>query len=146
MTVAAVASSTIGSSAQSGTSWKNGSWVSGLASTRARLEIRHTSESHSGQIYLPQINTLLMLGVVVLVVPRQRERPGDDRLTGDDGRGGGEQHHRQQRPVRNELEDTSESHSGQIYLPQINTLLMLGVVVLVVVFRSSSSGTSARWR
>jgi lactam utilization protein B len=30
---------------------------------------------------------------------------GDDRLTGDDGRGGGEQHHRQQRPVRNELEE-----------------------------------------
>ncbi|MGY2047326.1 potassium transporter Kup [Methylobacterium sp. JK268] len=32
-----------------------------------RLEIRHTSESHSGQIFLPQINTLLLLGVVVLV-------------------------------------------------------------------------------
>jgi KUP system potassium uptake protein len=33
-----------------------------------RLEIRHTSESHSGQIYLPQINTLLLIGVVVLVL------------------------------------------------------------------------------
>ncbi|MGV7031163.1 potassium transporter Kup [Methylobacterium symbioticum] len=33
-----------------------------------RLEIRHTSESHSGQIYLPQINTLLLLGVVALAV------------------------------------------------------------------------------
>ncbi|GJD72297.1 potassium transporter Kup [Methylobacterium goesingense] len=33
-----------------------------------RLEIRHTSESHSGQIYLPQINALLMIGVVILAV------------------------------------------------------------------------------
>ncbi|MCJ2034135.1 potassium transporter Kup [Methylobacterium sp. J-068] len=33
-----------------------------------RLEIRHTSESHSGQIYLPQINALLMVGVVILAV------------------------------------------------------------------------------
>ena len=33
-----------------------------------RLEIRHTSETHSGQIYLPQINSLLMVGVLVLVV------------------------------------------------------------------------------
>ncbi|RVU16603.1 potassium transporter Kup [Methylobacterium oryzihabitans] len=44
---------------------------------------------------------------------------------------------------RLEIRHTSESHSGQIYLPQINTLLMLGVVVLVVVFRSSSSLASA---
>ncbi len=33
-----------------------------------RLEIRHTSESHAGQIYLPQINGLLMVGVVLLAV------------------------------------------------------------------------------
>ncbi len=33
-----------------------------------RLEIRHTSETHSGQIYLPQINSLLLIGVVVLVL------------------------------------------------------------------------------
>ena len=33
-----------------------------------RLEIRHTSETHSGQIYLPQINSLLLIGVLVLVV------------------------------------------------------------------------------
>ena len=33
-----------------------------------RLEIRHTSESHSGQIYLPQINALLLVGVVILAV------------------------------------------------------------------------------
>ena len=33
-----------------------------------RLEIRHTSEAHSGQIYLPQINTILLIGVIVLVL------------------------------------------------------------------------------
>jgi KUP system potassium uptake protein len=33
-----------------------------------RLEIRHTSETQRGQIYLPQINWLLMIGVLLLVV------------------------------------------------------------------------------
>ncbi|HXG78557.1 MAG TPA: potassium transporter Kup [Methyloceanibacter sp.] len=33
-----------------------------------RLEIRHTSESQFGQIYMPRINTLLLLGVLLLVV------------------------------------------------------------------------------
>ncbi|MGO4706941.1 potassium transporter Kup [Microvirga sp. 2MCAF38] len=33
-----------------------------------RLEARHTSESHSGQIYVPKINWLLMIGVILLVV------------------------------------------------------------------------------
>ena len=33
-----------------------------------RLEIRHTSESHEGQIYMPQVNTLLLIGVLILVV------------------------------------------------------------------------------
>jgi len=33
-----------------------------------RLEIRHTSEQQRGQIYLPQINWLLMLGVLILVL------------------------------------------------------------------------------
>jgi KUP system potassium uptake protein len=33
-----------------------------------RLVIRHTSETQRGQIYLPQINWLLMIGVLVLVV------------------------------------------------------------------------------
>ena len=33
-----------------------------------RLEIRHTSETQRGQIYLPQINWLLMVGVLVLVI------------------------------------------------------------------------------
>ena len=33
-----------------------------------RLEIRFTSESHQGQIFLPRVNLLLLLGVVVLVI------------------------------------------------------------------------------
>lgn len=33
-----------------------------------RLEIRHTSEAHSGQIYVPRINALLLVGVVILVL------------------------------------------------------------------------------
>ncbi len=32
-----------------------------------RLEIRHTSEAHYGQIYMPRVNTLLLIGVLVLV-------------------------------------------------------------------------------
>ena len=34
---------------------------------------------------------------------------------------------------------TSETQSGQIYIPQINTLLMIGVLVLVLAFGSSSA-------
>lgn len=33
-----------------------------------RLEIRHTSEAHSGQIFMPQVNNLLLVGVLFLVV------------------------------------------------------------------------------
>jgi KUP system potassium uptake protein len=33
-----------------------------------RLEIRFTSESHQGQIYLPRVNSLLLVGVIVLVL------------------------------------------------------------------------------
>ena len=33
-----------------------------------RLEIRHTSESQFGQIYMPRVNMLLLLGVLLLVV------------------------------------------------------------------------------
>ena len=33
-----------------------------------RLEIRHTSEAQFGQIYMPRVNTLLLLGVLLLVV------------------------------------------------------------------------------
>ncbi len=32
-----------------------------------RLEVRHTSEANPGQIYLPRINTILLLGVLLLV-------------------------------------------------------------------------------
>jgi KUP system potassium uptake protein len=32
-----------------------------------RLEIRHTSEAHYGQIYMPRINTILLFGVLMLV-------------------------------------------------------------------------------
>jgi KUP system potassium uptake protein len=33
-----------------------------------RLEIRHTSETQAGQIYLPQVNRMLMIGVIVLIL------------------------------------------------------------------------------
>lgn len=38
---------------------------------------------------------------------------------------------------------TSESHSGQIYLPAINWGLLIGVIILVLAFRSSSALASA---
>ena len=34
---------------------------------------------------------------------------------------------------------TSETQAGQIYLPQINTLLLIGVIMLIAVFKSSDS-------
>jgi K+ transporter len=33
-----------------------------------RLDIRHTSEAQFGQIYIPRVNTLLLIGVIVLVI------------------------------------------------------------------------------
>ncbi len=33
-----------------------------------RLDIRHTSESQFGQIYIPRVNSLLLIGVIVLVI------------------------------------------------------------------------------
>src|SRR5213076_1918375 len=44
---------------------------------------------------------------------------------------------------RFEIRNTSESHAGQIYLPRVNTLLLIGVLMLVVLFRSSSALASA---
>ncbi|TDR90175.1 potassium transporter Kup [Enterovirga rhinocerotis] len=44
---------------------------------------------------------------------------------------------------RLEVRHTSEEHSGQIYLPQVNTLIMIGVIILVLAFRSSSALASA---
>jgi KUP system potassium uptake protein len=44
---------------------------------------------------------------------------------------------------RFEIRHTSESHSGQIYIPRINMLLLVSVVLLVLLFKSSSSLASA---
>ncbi|MBR0671622.1 potassium transporter Kup [Roseomonas soli] len=33
-----------------------------------RLEVRHTSETEEGQIYMPQVNMLLLIGVLILVM------------------------------------------------------------------------------
>jgi KUP system potassium uptake protein len=44
---------------------------------------------------------------------------------------------------RFEIRHTSESHSGQIYIPRINMLLLVSVVLLVLLFRSSSALASA---
>ena len=44
---------------------------------------------------------------------------------------------------RFEIRHTSEAHSGQIYMPRINMLLLLAVILLVLLFRSSSALASA---
>ncbi|MGH6704408.1 MAG: potassium transporter Kup [Bradyrhizobium sp.] len=44
---------------------------------------------------------------------------------------------------RFEIRHTSESHSGQIYIPRINMLLLVCVTMLVLMFRSSSALASA---
>jgi KUP system potassium uptake protein len=44
---------------------------------------------------------------------------------------------------RFEIRHTSESHAGQIFIPRVNTLLLICVVLLVVLFRSSSALASA---
>ncbi len=44
---------------------------------------------------------------------------------------------------RFEIRHTSESHAGQIFIPRINRLLLIAVVLLVVLFRSSSALASA---
>src|SRR6266566_3909032 len=44
---------------------------------------------------------------------------------------------------RFEVRYTSESHAGQIYLPRVNRLLLIGVMLLVLVFRTSSGLASA---
>ena len=44
---------------------------------------------------------------------------------------------------RFEIRHTSEAHSGQIFIPRINTLLLIAVVLLVLMFRSSSALASA---
>jgi KUP system potassium uptake protein len=44
---------------------------------------------------------------------------------------------------RFEVRHTSEAHSGQIYIPRINRLLFIAVMLLVLMFRSSSALASA---
>jgi KUP system potassium uptake protein len=44
---------------------------------------------------------------------------------------------------RFEVRYTSESHAGQIYLPRVNRLLLIGVLMLVLLFRTSSGLASA---
>jgi KUP system potassium uptake protein len=44
---------------------------------------------------------------------------------------------------RLEIRHTSEAHYGQIYMPRVNMLLLLGVLLLVALFRSSSALASA---
>ena len=44
---------------------------------------------------------------------------------------------------RLEIRHTSESHYGQIYMPRVNTFLLVGVLLLVAMFRSSSALASA---
>jgi len=44
---------------------------------------------------------------------------------------------------RLEIIHTSETQEGQIYLPRINRLLVIGVIALVILFRSSSALASA---
>ena len=44
---------------------------------------------------------------------------------------------------RFEVRFTSETHAGQIYLPRVNRLLLIGVVLLVLMFKSSSGLASA---
>jgi KUP system potassium uptake protein len=44
---------------------------------------------------------------------------------------------------RFEVRFTSESHAGQIYLPRVNRLLLIGVLMLVLLFRTSNGLASA---
>jgi KUP system potassium uptake protein len=44
---------------------------------------------------------------------------------------------------RFEIRHTSEAHHGQIYMPRVNTILLIGVLLLVGIFRTSSDLASA---
>src|SRR5246500_1981306 len=44
---------------------------------------------------------------------------------------------------RFEVRYTSETHAGQIYLPRVNRMLLIGVLLLVLLFRTSSGLASA---
>lgn len=44
---------------------------------------------------------------------------------------------------RLEIRHTSAEHQGQIYMPKVNSLLLIGVLLLCIIFRTSSSLASA---
>ena len=44
---------------------------------------------------------------------------------------------------RLEVQHTSEAQSGQIYMPQVNLLLLIGVLLLVILFKNSSALSTA---
>ena len=44
---------------------------------------------------------------------------------------------------RMEIQYTSDTHAGQIYLPDVNRLLLLGILLLVFMFQTSSALASA---
>ena len=44
---------------------------------------------------------------------------------------------------RMEIRFTSEAHAGQVYMPQVNWLLLFGVIILVLLFRTSSALAAA---
>jgi KUP system potassium uptake protein len=44
---------------------------------------------------------------------------------------------------RMEIKRTSETQAGQIYVPQVNTFLLIGVLILLFTFKTSSNLTSA---
>ncbi|HWU48514.1 MAG TPA: potassium transporter Kup [Asticcacaulis sp.] len=44
---------------------------------------------------------------------------------------------------RIDIKRTSETQAGQIFVPQVNTMLMIGVLILIIAFRSSDALTSA---
>ena len=54
-----------------------------------RFEIRHTSASQYGQIYMPRVNMLLLIGVLLLVVLFRTSSDLAARLCAG---GGGDQH------------------------------------------------------
>src|SRR5712664_3023189 len=45
--------------------------------------------------------------------------------------------------TRFDIRHTSETHSGQIYIPRVNRMLLIAVMLLVLMFRSSSALASA---
>src|SRR3569623_2319963 len=78
---------------------------------------------------------MVVLATVATVIASQAVITGAYSLTQQAGQLG-------LRP-RLEIRLTSESHAGQIYIPRLNRLLFIAVLLLVVLFRSSSALVSA---